>query len=123
MYIGEVSKLTGASKKAIHHYEALGLLSKVPRLGKYRIYDKHHVIIISMIKKAQSLGFKLSELLPMIEVKAKENRFPVEVAINAIKKKQKHIRIEIEQAKQLDIELGLLKQELIDQFPLNNPNN
>lgn len=76
-----------------------------------------------MIKKAQSLGFKLSELLPMIEVKAKENRFPVEVAINAIKKKQKHIRIEIEQAEQLDVELGSLKQELIDQFPLNNPNN
>ncbi|VEL96905.1 MerR family transcriptional regulator [Alteromonas sp. 76-1] len=123
MYIGEVSKLTGASKKAIHHYEALGLLSKVPRLGKYRIYDKHHVVIISMIKKAQSLGFKLSELLPMIEAKAKENRFPVEVAINAIKQKQKQIRIEIEQAKQLDVELGSLKQELIDQFPLNNPNN
>ena len=123
MYIGEVSKLTGASKKAIHHYEALGLLSKVPRLGKYRIYDNHHVIIISMIKKAQSLGFKLSELLPMIQVKVKENRFPVEVAINAIKQKQKQIRIEIEQAKQLDVELGSLKQELIDQFSLNNPNN
>lgn len=99
------------------------MLSKVPRLGKYRIYDKHHVVIISMIKKAQSLGFKLSELLPMIEVKAKENRFPVEVAINAIKQKQKQIRIEIEQAKQLDVELGSLKQELIDQFPLNNSNN
>jgi hypothetical protein len=76
-----------------------------------------------MIKKAQSLGFKLSELLPMIQVKAKENRFPVEVAINAIKQKQKQIRIEIEQAKQLDVELGSLKQELIDQFSLNNPNN
>ncbi|ALM90658.1 hypothetical protein AOR13_1623 [Alteromonas stellipolaris LMG 21856] len=59
----------------------------------------------------------------MIEAKAKENRFPVEVAIDAVEQKQKQIRIEIEKAKQLDVELGSLKQELIDQFPLNNPNN
>jgi len=29
MYIGEVAKLTGASVKAIRHYEALGLLGQV----------------------------------------------------------------------------------------------
>lgn len=116
MYIGKVSELTGASKKAIHHYEELGLLSGVSRSGKYRIYNEHHVVIISMIKRAQSLGFKLSEMLPMMEVKAKENRFPIEIAIDAIEQKQKQIKIEIEKAKQLDVELGSLKKELIDQF-------
>jgi DNA-binding transcriptional MerR regulator len=123
MYIGEVSKLTGASKKAIHHYEELGLLAEVSRLGKYRIYDKHHVVIISMIKRAQSLGFKLSEMLPMIKVKAKENRFPVEIAIDVIEQKQKQIKIEIEQAKQLDVELGSLKKELIDHFSFDHADN
>ncbi|MDO6712775.1 MerR family transcriptional regulator [Aliiglaciecola sp. 2_MG-2023] len=123
MYIGEVSKLTGASKKAIHHYEELGLLSEVSRLGKYRIYDKHHVVIISMIKRAQSLGFKLSEMLPMMKVKSKENRFPIEIAIDAIEQKQKQIKIAIEQAKQLDVELGSLKKELIDQFSFDHADN
>lgn len=34
MYIGEVSKLTGASAKAIRLYESLGLLGTVVRKGE-----------------------------------------------------------------------------------------
>lgn len=118
MYIGKVSKLTGASRKAIHHYEELGLLTGVTRSGKYRIYDQHHVVIIAMIKRAQSLGFRLQEMLPMMQIKAKENRFPVEIAIEAIEHKQEQIKVEIQKARQLAVELASLKEELITHFPL-----
>ena len=62
MYIGQLAKLTGASAKAIRHYETLGLLGPVQRTGAYRIYSSRHVETVKLIKQAQSLGFKLSEL-------------------------------------------------------------
>lgn len=62
MYIGEVSKATGASIKAIRFYEEIGLLNDVQRSGKYRVYVQHHIILIGLILKAKSLGFRLSEM-------------------------------------------------------------
>ena len=62
MYIGEVSKKTGASVKAIRFYEELGLLVGVERQGSYRIYTHNHVLFVSLIVKAKTLGFKLAEL-------------------------------------------------------------
>lgn len=66
MYIGEVAKLTGASLKAIRHYEALGLLGAVSRLGSYRVYAANDLLLIQLIKQAQGLGFRLAELAPLL---------------------------------------------------------
>ncbi|PCK04350.1 MAG: MerR family transcriptional regulator [Alteromonadaceae bacterium] len=112
MYIGKVSKLTGASRKAIHHYEEIGLLRGVVRSGKYRTYNEHHVVIISMIKKAQALGFKLADVAPLVLAKHVENRFPIEIANAAIEEKRAKIKLDIQKAKQLDVDLVSLKNEL-----------
>ena len=66
MYIGAVAKLTGASLKAIRHYEALGLLGTVPRSGAYRLYAADEVLLIQLIKQAQGLGFRLAELVQVL---------------------------------------------------------
>jgi DNA-binding transcriptional MerR regulator len=66
MYIGEISKKTGASVKAIRFYEELGLLTDVERLGSYRIYTADHLLFIQLIVKAKTLGFKLAELKQFI---------------------------------------------------------
>ena len=58
MYIGKVSELTGATPKAIRHYEAIGLIPPPKRLGKYRHYSEKDVRLISMIKHAQKYGFQ-----------------------------------------------------------------
>ncbi|QZA78410.1 MerR family transcriptional regulator [Deefgea tanakiae] len=63
MYIGELAKLSGTSAKAIRHYENLGLLGQVERQGVYRIYDLQDVQVVQWIKQAQSLGFRLNELV------------------------------------------------------------
>lgn len=112
MYIGKASKLTGASRKAIHHYEEIGLLQDIPRSGKYRIYNEHHIVIISMIKRAQALGFSLAEIAPLILAKHAENRFPLEIANAAIEEKRDQIKLEIQRAKELDIGLCSLKKDL-----------
>lgn len=61
MLIGELSKLTGATPRAIRLYETLNLL-QVKRRGKYRIYQQSHVEFVQLIKEAQSLGVLLAEL-------------------------------------------------------------
>ncbi|PCH65142.1 MAG: MerR family transcriptional regulator [Gammaproteobacteria bacterium] len=112
MYIGKVSKLTGASRKAIHHYEEIGLLQGIVRSGKYRTYNEHHVVIISMIKRAQALGFTLAEIEPLVLTKHAENRFPLDLANAAIEEKRAKIKLEIQKAKEIDSGLSSLKKEL-----------
>lgn len=62
MYIGQASKLTGATPKAIRLYERMGLIPTPQRKGRYRVYTDGDVQLIEVVKKAQRLGFRLSEM-------------------------------------------------------------
>jgi len=66
MFIGEASKLSGATQRAIRLYESMGLL-KVSREGKYRTYTHKNIELIKIIKDAQSLGLNLSEIVTMLD--------------------------------------------------------
>lgn len=61
IFIGEASKLSGASIKAIRHYDSLGLLPSIRRAGSYRVFTEREINTIKLIKQAQEVGFKLSE--------------------------------------------------------------
>ena len=67
MYIGEVSAQTGASVKAIRLYESLGLLAKVQRQGRYRVYSDQHLTLVRLIMQAKDLGFTLGEMRQFVE--------------------------------------------------------
>jgi MerR family transcriptional regulator, copper efflux regulator len=62
MRIKTLASLTGASQKALRHYEALGLLGVVPREGRYRAYGPAHLALVMLIRRAQHFGFALAEL-------------------------------------------------------------
>jgi MerR family transcriptional regulator, copper efflux regulator len=62
MQIGELSRRTGATAKAVRLYEAMGLLPPVRRRGTYRHYDDAHAVQVALIRRAQALGFRLAEL-------------------------------------------------------------
>lgn len=62
MQIGHLSRATGASAKALRHYESLGLLGAVARRGRYRIYSDAQLERVQMIRLAQGFGFRLAEL-------------------------------------------------------------
>ena len=62
MRIKTLASLTGASQKALRHYEALGLLGAVPRAGRYRDYGQAHLELAMLIRRAQRFGFALAEL-------------------------------------------------------------
>lgn len=107
MYIGKVSELTGATPKAIRHYEAIGLIPPPKRLGKYRNYSEEDVRLISMIKHAQKYGFQLSELKTIIAKTISDNDFPCDEFIEAIERKRNKIRSEISNL--VDIDKGLVE--------------
>ena len=62
MYIGEVSKKTGLSIKAIRLYEEKGLIREPLRLGKYRVYQESDIDLLILIKEAKALGVTLSQI-------------------------------------------------------------
>jgi DNA-binding transcriptional MerR regulator len=67
MYIGKAARLSGTTVKTIRHYEAIGLLPPAQRQGQYRVYNQQSVDLLTFIKCAQQLGFKLKELQAILQ--------------------------------------------------------
>ncbi|MFC1235121.1 MerR family transcriptional regulator [Vibrio sp. F74] len=85
MFIGEVSKRTGLSIKAIRFYEEKGLIRSPLRQGRYRVYTDTDIEILSLISEAKKLGVTLARLKNVIvyhdgEIDwARINQFLIEV--------------------------------------------
>ncbi|CAH0525780.1 MerR family transcriptional regulator [Vibrio hippocampi] len=103
MFIKEASELSGATQRAIRFYESLGLI-KVSRSGKYRVYTETNVNLIKMIKEAQSLGIKLSEVA---DLKEGNDSFNWETVRDLLIEKQQDVAIQIQQ---LEIQRDRLAQ-------------
>jgi len=111
MLIGRVSELTGATRKAIRHYESIGLIVAPERKGNYRIYNEHDVVVIKMICRAKALGFSLSEIKDIVSRKTKEKELPIELVTLLIDEKMLALKQEA-----MDL---LLKAENLNQFKLD----
>lgn len=85
MFIGEVSKRTGLSIKAIRFYEEKGLIRSPLRQGRYRVYTNTDIEILSLISEAKKLGVTLARLKNVIVYHdgvidwARINQFLIEV--------------------------------------------
>lgn len=110
MFIGEISQLTGASPKAIRHYESLGLLGQVTRAGSYRVYSGNEVRQVRLIRQAQALGFRLSELRLVLQDDSNEPDW--QGLAQQIERKRLSIREEIDRLRSLDIQLGRINVEI-----------
>ncbi|KAA8731617.1 MerR family transcriptional regulator [Acinetobacter qingfengensis] len=116
MYIGQLAALTGATQKAIRHYEALGLLPIPQRKGNYRIYDPIHVHLIKMIHRAKAVGFSLAEITELAQIKAQQKRFPLDLAQQLFQQKHQQIRQQQEKLALIEKNLTALELELIDLY-------
>jgi len=95
MYIGKAAQLSGTTIKAIRHYEAIGLLPPPQREGRYRIYSTQSVELLTFIKCAQQLGFKLKELQVILGGHPGDG-LPWELADMAITNKKQELVRQIE---------------------------
>jgi Hg(II)-responsive transcriptional regulator len=65
--VGEVAQRGGVNLQTIRYYEREGLLPKPPRLPSgYRAFPESAVRRVRFIKRAQELGFSLSEIRDLL---------------------------------------------------------
>ena len=69
-----------------------------------------------MIRRAQSVGFNLAELKELATLKAKNDRFPIEVANKLIASKREKLRQDMNALRALGRRLMALETELKQTF-------
>jgi DNA-binding transcriptional MerR regulator len=69
--IGQVAHKTGLSIDTIRFYEKQGLLKRSPRTeGGFRLFGSGEIEALKFVRKAQELGFSLSEIRELLVLRA-----------------------------------------------------
>lgn len=72
MTIGQVAAKAGVNIQTIRYYERRGLIPAPPRTPSgYRLYAEVAVARIRFIKRAQALGFSLSEIRDLLALRVR----------------------------------------------------
>jgi MerR family Zn(II)-responsive transcriptional regulator of zntA len=67
--VSEVGRRTGLTRKALRHYEALGLVEPAVRTPSgYRLYDDEALRRIELVNRAKVLGLSLAEAKEFLHV-------------------------------------------------------
>ena len=70
MQIGGVAERTGVTVEALRYYEKRGLVRPIARRGSgYREYGADSVRVVLFIKRAQALGFSLTEVEELVRLR------------------------------------------------------
>jgi Hg(II)-responsive transcriptional regulator len=68
---GDLAKRCGVNFETVRYYEQEGLIPKPPRTASnYRVYDEDAVRRVRLIKRAQGLGFTLTEIKGLLSLRA-----------------------------------------------------
>ncbi|MFH8798091.1 MerR family transcriptional regulator [Streptomyces sp. NPDC017936] len=62
MQIGELAKETGATARALRHYEQAGLISSERAPNGYRVYDERAVVRVRNIRHLLAAGLTLDDV-------------------------------------------------------------
>ncbi len=91
--IGEVAGRAGVNKETVRYYEKRGLIPEPDRRRSgYRIFTKRHIDQIKFIKRAQELGFTLSEIKELLEL-----RLDGSISCEHVRKKAESKRAEVQE--------------------------
>ena len=101
MLIGETARRAGVSRDTVRLYTRLGLVASTSRSAgsrAYADYDEDAVELIKNIKVAQSIGFSLSELVPIAaayiagRLDDDEQRLLLEAKLAELEQRQRKLR-------------------------------
>lgn len=71
MSIGELSRMAAVGIETIRYYERIGLLKPVARkTSGYRVFNTDSYKTLRFLKHAQELGFTLSEIKDLLQLRA-----------------------------------------------------
>jgi DNA-binding transcriptional MerR regulator len=92
---GELSRLAGVSPDTLRHYERLGIIPKPPRTnGGYRDYPAESLDRVRLIQSALKVGFSLSELATILQMRDRGEapcRRVRDIALNKLQDLQRQI--------------------------------
>jgi MerR family mercuric resistance operon transcriptional regulator len=87
--IGEVARRANVNKETVRYYEKRDLIPTPDRRRSgYRIFTHRHIDQIKFIKRAQELGFTLSEIKELLELRLDEDTSCSEIKEEAQQKYQ-----------------------------------
>jgi len=107
MQIGKIAKKTGLSVDAIRFYERNALLHRAPRTqGGFRQYDENDIDTLAFIRRVQGLGFKLSEIRNLVELR-RDRLQPCAPVRRRLEEKLVDVRQKLADLQKLEQELRL----------------
>ncbi len=87
MKIGALAAEAGVSVQAVRYYERRGLLPAPDRTQSgYRDYDRSDVLRMSFVRRAKDLGFTLSEIRDLLELRVRRGTTAADVRRQATEK-------------------------------------
>lgn len=87
--VGEVATRANVNKETVRYYEKRNLIPEPDRRRSgYRIFTQRHIDQIKFIKRAQELGFTLSEIKELLDLRMGEHTSCSEVRSEAQEKYQ-----------------------------------
>ena len=100
MTVHEVSKLTGVSVRALHHYDELGLLkpAEVTEAG-YRLYDEDSLTRLQSILLFRELQFPLKDIGAILDSPTFDRNKALDQQIRLLELQKEHLENLIEFAK------------------------
>lgn len=115
--VGEAARKAGVNKETLRYYEKRKLIATPDRRRSgYRIFTQRHIDQVKFIKRAQELGFTLSEIKELLELRMDENTTCSEVKGEA-EEKYRDVVAKIKDLQQIKATLI----ELIDSCSGNGP--
>jgi DNA-binding transcriptional MerR regulator len=72
--IGKLAAATGVSVSALRHYDELGLVVPTQRVGGARHFSAEAIGRVNFVRRAQRVGFSLSEIGAVLEHSSGDTR-------------------------------------------------
>jgi len=106
MHIGSVAKKIGLTPDAIRFYERNALLPSPPRTqGGFRQYAETDIETLAFIRRAQSLGFRLSEIRSLLDLRG-DRLQPCALV-------KRHLRVKLADVREKLASIRKLERELL----------
>ncbi len=115
--VKEVSRLTGVSVRALHHYDAIGLLKPAETTeAGYRMYDDAALGRLQTILMFRELRFPLKEIKAILESPSFRQEEALEQQIRLLELQMEHIRGLISLAREMQgkQKTGNMEEEKMD---------
>lgn len=114
---GTLARRAGVNKQTIRYYERIGLIEPAPRNESgYRIYSEAVVDRIRFIQRSKDLGFQLTEIEELLNLRI-DGRTNCDRVREKAREKREDVRRKIIDLKQMEKVLG----QLIESCASRNP--